>query len=277
MTTISAAPDIRSQHAARASARAPRIGPRTATVHALVLAWRNLAQIPRNPQLLVFIAIQPVMFTLLFAYVFGGAISTPGVHYIDFLIPGIVVQTIAFGTTATAVGLSEDLHKGLVDRFRSMPISRAAVLAGRVLSDTVRMLVTVGVIVGVGALIGFDFSAGIWRALAFVGLALAFGVAMSWVAALIGLAVSTPEVAQSAGFIWLFPLTFASSAFVPTESMPSWLQAFADVNPITQTVDGLRALALGGDLDPVWWALLWAAGITAVAAPAAVALYRRIR
>ncbi|MGF1661488.1 MAG: ABC transporter permease [Kineosporiaceae bacterium] len=259
-----------------AASRAPRVGPRGVALHALVLAWRNLAQIPRNPQLLVFIAVQPVMFTLLFAYVFGGAISTPGVDYIDFLIPGIVVQTVAFGTTATAVGLSEDLRKGLVDRFRAMPVARSAVLAGRVLSDAARLLVTVAIIMLVGALLGFDFQAGLGRAVAFVAVAVAFGTALSWVAALIGLAVSNPEVAQSAGFIWLFPLTFASSAFVPTESMPGWLQAFADANPITLTVDGLRALALGGDLDPVWWSLVWAAGITAVAAPAAVARYRRI-
>jgi ABC-2 type transport system permease protein/oleandomycin transport system permease protein len=271
MTTVTASTAV------PLATRVPRVGLRGVAVHALVLAWRNLAQIPRNPQLLVFIAIQPVMFTLLFAYVFGGAISTPGVDYIDFLVPGILVQTVAFGTTATAVGLSEDLHKGLVDRFRAMPIARSAVLAGRVLSDAVRLLVTVAIIVGVGALIGFDFQAGVGRAVAFVAVAVAFGVALSWVAALIGLAVSNPEVAQSAGFIWLFPLTFASSAFVPTGSMPGWLQAFADVNPITLTVDGLRALALGGDLDPVWWSLLWVAGITAVAAPAAVARYRRIR
>ena len=274
--TALAAPAPATAHPAEAPP-VPRIGLRDTAVHALVLAWRNLAQIPRNPQLLVFIVIQPVMFTLLFAFVFGGAIDTPGVDYIDFLIPGIVVQTVAFGTTAAAVGLAEDLHKGLIDRFRSMPISRSAVLAGRVLADAVRGLLTVTVILVVGFLIGFDFSAGIGRAIAFVALAVFFGIAMSWIAALIGLAVSTPEVAQSAGFVWLFPLTFASSAFVPTESMPGWLQAFADVNPITLTVDGLRALALGGDLDPVWWALLWAAGITAVAAPAAVALYRRIR
>ena len=255
-----------------------RLGPRHVVAHAATVAWRNLKQIPRNPQLLVFMTIQPIMFTLLFAFVFGGAIDTPNGDYTDFLIPGILVQTVAFGTSATAVGLAEDLSRGLVDRFRSLPIARSAVLAGRVLSDTARVLFTVAVILVVGFLIGFDVQTGVGGLLGLVGLAVAFGMAMSWVAANVGLRASSPEVAQSAGFIWLFPLTFASSAFVPPESMPEWLRSFAEVNPITIVVNALRALAVGGPTATlVWQALAWIAGIVVVFAPLAVSSYRRLR
>lgn len=261
--------------------RARRIGPREVVRHSLLVAWRNLKQIPRNPQLLVFIAIQPITLTVLFAFVFGGAIAPEGVDYIDYLVPGIVVQTVAFGTTTTAVGLAQDLKTGIIDRFRSLPIARSAVLTGRVLADLARVALTVTIVVVVGLLLGFSFTQGVVDTLLFFVIALAFGFAMSWIAALIGLAVSTPEVAQSAGFVWLFPLTFASSAFVPLETMPGWLQPFAEVNPITFVVDSLRTLALGAEAartvgeQPILWSLAWIVGIVAVAAPLAVRVYRK--
>ncbi|PID53651.1 MAG: ABC transporter [Micrococcales bacterium] len=250
---------------------------RTAAVHAAVLTWRNLVQIPRSPHLVVTMTVQPIMFTLLFAFVFGGAITTPEVDYIDFLVPGIVAQTIAFGTTSTAVGLNEDLRRGIIDRFRSMPIARGAILTGRVLADSGRMVLTVVVAVTVGLLLGFDFRAGAGRALAFVALALLIGIALSWIAVVVGLSVASSEAAQSVGFMWLFPLTFASSAFVPIGTMPDGLRAFAQVNPFTAFVDGLRNLALGGALDSVWWSVVWAVAITGVAAPIAIVKYSRMR
>lgn len=253
-----------------------RITPTAAIAQTAAVTWRNLMHVPRNPQLLVFMVIQPIMFVVLFAYVFGGAIDVPGGNYLDFLIPGILAQTVAFGTTATAVALSEDMAKGIVDRLRSLPIARSAVLSGRVVSDTARIALTVTIIVGIGTLLGFRTATGVGGLLAMMALGVAFGAAMSWVAATIGLVVSTPEVAQSAGFIWLFPLTFASSAFVPPETMPSWLQGFADVNPITIVVDAMRALALGGPTaDLVWQSIAWIVGITVVFAPLAVRAYRR--
>jgi ABC-2 type transport system permease protein/oleandomycin transport system permease protein len=276
-TTSLSVPPTRPVPGAGETAYAPgRVGARRVLSHTAAITWRNLMQIPRNPQLLVFMVIQPIMFVVLFAYVFGGAITTPGLDYIDFLIPGILVQTVAFGTTATSVGLSEDLSKGLIDRFRSLPMARSAVLAGRVAADTIRTTATAVIIVGVGYLLGFDFHAGPVPAVGMIALAVAFGMAMSWIAALVGLSVRNPEAAQSAGFIWIFPLTFASSVFVPTGSMPGWLQAFADANPITIVADALRALALGGPTATVTWqAVAWIAGITAVFAPLAIRAYRR--
>jgi ABC transporter DrrB family efflux protein len=245
--------------------------------HSLTIARRNLIQVVRTPELLVFSAVQPIIFVLLFNYVFGGAIRTPGVEYIDFLIPGIVVMTVAFASFGTGIGLNEDLSKGMIDRFRSLPIARSAYLTGRILADAVRIMGNVLLLVGVGALLGLRFQAGPVPALGAFLLATAFGVAMAWVAALIGLAARNPETVNSVGFIWMLPLTFASSAFVPVASMPGWLQAFAEVNPITVNVDALRALVLGGPTaTPVLQALAWIAGITVVFWVLAVRQYRRI-
>lgn len=212
----------------------------------LVLARRAFLRIPRAPDLLLSFTVQPIMFVLLFAYVFGGAIETPGYDYIDFLMPGIIVQTMSFGGFVTALGLSEDLKKGLIDRFRSLPMSRAAVLA-------------------VGIIAGFSFDAPLAHIVAGVLLLLLFGYAFSWVFAFVGLTSSSPEAAQSLGFIVIFPLTFVSSAFVPVESMPGALQAFAEVNPFTIVVDAMRALFLGAPAgNDVWGAVLWSLGIAAV-------------
>jgi ABC transporter DrrB family efflux protein len=243
----------------------------------LVLARRNLLRIPRQPDLLIGFTVQPVMFVLLFVYVFGGAIRTPGYDYVDFLMPGIITQSIAFGGFVTALGLADDVRKGLIDRFRSLPMSRAAVLTGRTLADVVTNMLSLFVLVTVGVIAGFNFHNGLPEVVAGFALLLLFGYAFSWLFALIGLMVSTPEAANAVGFTAIFPLTFASSAFVPVESMPDWLQAFAAVNPFTVTVDAMRALWLGAPAgNSVVLALVWTCGFIAVFAPLAVMRYRRV-
>ncbi len=242
----------------------------------LVLAQRNLLRIPRAPDLLLSFTVQPVMFLLLFVYVFGGAIETPGYDYIDFLMPGIIVQTISFGGFVTALGLAEDLKKGLIDRFRSLPMARSAVLGGRTLADVATNTLALAVMISVGLLVGFSFSSSPLEVVGGIGLLLFFGYAFSWVFAFIGLTASSGESAQALGFLIIFPLTFASSAFVPVDSMPGWLQAFADVNPFTTMVDAMRALWVDAPAgNDVWAAVAWSVGITAVFSALSVARYRR--
>jgi ABC-2 type transport system permease protein/oleandomycin transport system permease protein len=243
----------------------------------LVLAKRSLLRIPRQPDLLVAFTIQPIMFVLLFVYVFGGAIQTPGYDYVDFLMPGIITQSIAFGGFVTALGLAEDVKKGLIDRFRSLPMSRAAVLTGRTLADVATNSLSLVVLVTVGVVAGFSFNNDLAHVVAGFALLLLFGYAFSWVFAWIGLLVSSPESANAVGFTAIFPLTFASSAFVPIESMPDWLHAFAEVNPFTVIVDAMRSLWLGAPAgNSIWLSLVWTAGFTAVFAPLAVFRYRRV-
>lgn len=242
-----------------------------------VMVWRNLLRYIRLPQLLIFSTIQPVMFVLLFAYVFGGAINVGNVKYIDYLLPGILVQTVVFGSTQTGVGLADDLSRGMIDRFRSLPMARSAVLAGRILADATRNTFVVLLMLGVGSLIGFRTHAGILPAVAALGLAVLFGFAFSWISAFIGTSVKDTETAQVAGFIWVFPLVFVSSAFVPVESMPGWLQTVAHFNPLTHIVSTMRALFLGGPVAThAWKALSWIAGILLVFIPVAVNRYRSI-
>ncbi|HWT24446.1 MAG TPA: ABC transporter permease [Solirubrobacteraceae bacterium] len=242
----------------------------------LVMAERNLVRLPRAPDLLIGFTIQPIMFVLLFVYVFGGAISTPGYDYVDFLIPGILVQNIAFGGFVTALGLADDLTKGLIDRFRSLPTARASVLAGRTVADLVTNTLSIVVLVATGLVIGFSFHASVLEILGGVALLLLFGFAFSWIFALLGLSVSSPEAANGIGFTAIFPLTFISSAFVPVESMPTGLQTFAELNPFTVVVDAMRALWLGAPAgDSVWGAVAWSVALVAVFAPLAVAKYRR--
>ena len=248
-----------------------------ALADSLVLARRNLLRIPRAPDLLLSFTVQPVMFVLLFAYVFGGAIETPGFDdYKDFLMPGIITQSIAFGGFITAIGLSEDLNKGLIDRFRSLPMARSAVLAGRTAADVVTNLVSLTIMITVGLIIGFDFKTSVAHVAAGIGLLLLFGYVFSWIFAFFGLKSSSPESAQSIGFITVFPLTFISSAFVPTDSMPEALQTFADVNPFTVVVNAMRHLWLDIPAgNAVWGALAWSVGLLAIFAPLAVRTYRR--
>ena len=250
---------------------------RAAVSDGLTITRRNILRIVRTPQLVFFSTIQPIMFVLLFNYVFGGAI-TPGngQHYIDYLLPGIMVQTVSFGATATAIGLATDMGTGIIDRFRSLPMARSAVLSGRTSADAVRNTFVVLLIVMVGTLIGFRFHNGFLPAIAAVVLAVLFGFSLSWVFAFIGLTTGDPETAQLAGFAIIFPLTFASSAFVPTQTMPGWLQTFANHQPVTQTANALRHLTQGGDVaGPLTRSLLWIAAIIAVFAPLAVARYRK--
>ncbi len=242
----------------------------------LIIAERNLVRLPRAPDLLLAFTVQPIMFVLLFRYVFGGAIKTPGFAYVDYLIPGIIVQNIAFGGFVTALGLNEDLHKGLIDRFRSLPMARPAVLAGRTLADVVTNLLSVTVLLITGVIIGFSFHTNVLHVVAGIGLLLLFGYAFSWVFAFLGLLVSSPEAANSVGFIAVFPLTFISSAFVPVASMPTVLRDFAQVNPFTITVNAMRSLWVGSPAgNNVWGAVVWALVILAVFSPLAVARYRR--
>jgi ABC-2 type transport system permease protein/oleandomycin transport system permease protein len=242
----------------------------------LVLAKRSLLRIPRQPDLLIGFTVQPVMFVLLFVYVFGGAIETPGFDYVDFLMPGIIVQSIAFGGFVTALGLAEDLKKGLIDRFRSLPMSRSAVVTGRILADVGTNVVQLAVIIGVGLAVGFSFATPVPEIIAGIALLFLIGIAFSWVFALIGLAASSPEASNAYGFTILFPITFVSSAFVPVDSMPGWLQPVAEHNPFTTMVDAIRALFLGTPAgNDVWLAVVWSVGIIAVFAPLAVWRYRR--
>ena len=231
-----------------------------------VEAERHLRIIPRNIELLIFAAIQPIMFLVLFVYVFGGSIVIPGFDdYDQFLMPGIFAQTLVFGSAFTGIGLADDLQKGLVDRLRSLPMSRSAVIVGRTVSDLVRNLFTFAVMIAVALAIGFRFTGGAWNAVAATVLLVLFSYALSWVQAIIGLSVTSVEAANSAGFIWMFPLTFVSSAFVDPSTMPGWLRAVADANPFTLVTDAARALYNGNPVgDDAWWSLAWSVGLIAV-------------
>jgi ABC-2 type transport system permease protein len=244
----------------------------------LVLARRNLMRIPRQPDLLIAYTVQPVMFVLLFVYVFGGAIRTPGFDYVDFLMPGIIVQSIAFGGFVTALGLSEDVQKGLIDRFRSLPMSRAAVLTGRTFSDVVLNCLSLVVLFTVGFLAGFNFiNATVGEVALGIVLLLLLGYAFSWIFALVGLFSSTPETANSIGFTAIFPLTFASSIFVPADSMPDGLRQFAEANPFTTISDAVRSLWLNTPAHTdVWMAFVWCFVLIGVFAPLAVTRYRHV-
>jgi len=254
---------------------------RWAISDALVMTRRNLLVWMRVPAYLVFTVVQPVIFVLLFRYVFGGAIQAPGAGgYVDYLMPGIIGQTAAFATFATAIALAQEATKGVIDRFRAMPMARSAVLAGRLLADSIRMLIVILVIIGVGYAVGFRFQNGVLGAVGMVLLAEAFGITICAVSAFVGLAIKDEESVQAFGLIWIFPLTFVSSAFVPIATMPGWLQAFANNQPVTLVINAMRAMALGGPAFPLnpalWESLVWLAGILVVFIPLAVRSYRRV-
>lgn len=248
---------------------------RNAISDALVITWRNLLTIRRLPQLLVFATIQPLLFVLMFRYVFGGAIQVPGVDYVNYLMPGIFAQTVAFGAINTGVGLAEDRGKGLIERLRSLPMARSAVLAGRTTADLTRNVLVVGLMLAVGFAVGFRVQTDVFKLALGIAVLLAFGFALSWVFAFIGLSVANAESAQAASFPIMLPLVFASSAFVSTTTMPDWLKPFAEHQPVTAAVDAVRALVLGGPWGtPVLTTLAWSAGIVAVFAPLAIRRYR---
>jgi len=257
----------------------PTLGTRArwAVSDTLTITRRNLMIWTRVPAYIAFTVIQPVLFVLMFRYVFGGAIPVKvRGGYVNFLMPGIIGQTAAFATFGTAIALAIELQKGVIDRLRSMPMARSAVLAGRLVADTGRMLFTILIIVAVGYAVGFRFENGWLPAVWMVLFATAFGACMSCVAAFTGLAIKDEEAVQAFGMIWLFPLTFLSSAFVPIKTMPGWLQAFANNQPVTYVVDTMRALALGGPVEAnLWKSIAWLAGILIVFAPLSVRAYRR--
>jgi ABC-2 type transport system permease protein/oleandomycin transport system permease protein len=242
----------------------------------LAVAGRNLLTYIRVPQLLVFSTIQPVIFVLLFRYAFGGAVRVPTGNYVDYLMPGIFVQTTVFGAIGTAIGLSTDLQTGLLERFRSLPMSRAAVLAGRTLAELGRNALVVVLMVAVGFAVGFRVHTGPISFLVAMGLVLIFGYVFSWVFASVGLLTHDPESAQAAAFPVLAVLVFASSAFVPTSTMPGWLRLYAEHQPVSATITAVRTLVLGGSaLAPTLKALAWMAGIFVVFAPVSVWRYQR--
>jgi ABC-2 type transport system permease protein/oleandomycin transport system permease protein len=243
---------------------------------ALAIAWRGLITYRRVPQLLVFSTIQPVVFVLMFRYVFGGAIRVPGVDYVDYLMPGIFVQTSVFGAIATAIGLASDVQSGLLERFLSLPMARSAVLVGRTLADLTRNVFVVALMTGVGFLVGFHVHTNAAKLIAAMLLVLLFGYALAWVFATVGLLLRNPESAQAAAFPVMAPLVFASSAFVPVASMPGWLQPFAAHQPVSVTASAARALILGTPAtSDVLQALAWVAGILLLFIPISVWRYRR--
>jgi ABC-2 type transport system permease protein/oleandomycin transport system permease protein len=249
-----------------------------AVADTMTVAKRNLIVYTRIPEFIFFSTVQPIMFVLLFRYVFGGAIHPPpGVRsYADYLMPGIFVQSVAFGSIGTAVGLAEDLQKGLLERFRALPMARSAVLTGRTTADFVRNIFVVLVITGVGYAVGFRIQTGVLAFIAGLGIVLLFAYALSWGFAVIGLTAPNSETAQVMAFPILFPLVFASPAFVPLRSMPGWLQAFATHQPVGVIVLAARALMLGGPTSTnVLQALAWCAGFFVVLVPLAVRQYRR--
>lgn len=243
-----------------------------------VLIKRNLLRYKRIPQLLFFSTVQPVMFLLLFNFVFGGAISGVGGSYINYLLPGILMQTALFSSLQTGVGLADDMTKGIVDRFRSLPMTRLAVLAGRTIADAIRSLMIVVIMLLVGIVIGFNPSGGVLGILGASGLAVLFGFAFSWVSAAIGLAVRNSEAAQVAGFVWVFPLIYISSAYVPVETLPNVLKFIAQISPITVTIDAVRELMAGAPVGgDALAALAWIGVILAVFMPLSVRLYKRAK
>jgi ABC-2 type transport system permease protein/oleandomycin transport system permease protein len=252
-----------------------------AFLDAIVLARRSIIETIRLPELLVFVAVQPIMFVVLFRYVFGGAIAVPGGQYVNFLMPGIFVQTVAFGGVVTGIGLAQDMQRGLIDRFRSLPMSSSALLTGRTVADLGRNLFTVVIMLTVGFLVGFRPQGNAFEFLLGILVLMGFSFAFSWISAFIGLMVRSVEAAQSSGFIWMFPLTFASSAFVPVATMPSWLKPFAEHNPVSLLADSLRGLFHVNPLmttGDTRWALIqsvaWIAGILLVFIPISVIRYR---
>jgi len=241
----------------------------------IVMTRRDILRYIRLPQLLVFNTILYVVLLLLFTYVFGGAINTGGVDYIQFLLPGFLVQTVVFGSTQTSVGIAEDISKGIIDRYRSLPIARSAFFNGRIISDALRYAMVLLLMIGIGSAMGFRFESGAAYAAAAVCLTILFGLALTWLAVFIGISSRNVETAQVAGFVWVFPLVFASSLFVPIETMPGWLQAFAKVNPVTTVVDTVRALSLGGEIvSPLWKMLTWSGGLMLLFIPLTIRRYR---
>ncbi|OLF12224.1 ABC transporter [Actinophytocola xinjiangensis] len=254
----------------------PRVRPVEGLRQSASLSWRTLVQIKHNPMELIDYSIQPIMFLLLFTYVFGGAISGSPGDYLTFALPGIIVQNALFGTLNTGIGLNTDVTKGVFDRLRTLPIARWAPLSGRIAADMVKQLWSMGLLLGLGAVMGFRIGTSPAGALGAVVLVLVLAMAFSWLSVLVSMLVSEPEKVMIFGMAVMFPLTFVSNAFVPVDTMPSWLRGIVDVNPVTLVADAVRGLLVGGPVaGPVTGSLLWAAGILVVVAPLAVRAFRR--
>jgi len=254
-----------------------RIGARQALAHSLTLAWRNVIQLKHSPEKLLDVILMPIVFLVLFLFVFGGAVAGSTHAYLELLLPGLVAQMAVFATMGLGTALCEDIHKGVFDRFRSLPIARSAPLVGAVLGDTVRFCVVMVVLTGFGSLLGFRFHTGVLPVLAAFALAWVFYLAVCWISVLIGLVAPSPETVQGIAFIFIMPLVFGSSILMPsTQSMPGWLQAWVKVNPVTSLADAVRGLTVGGPVGShAMYALAWAAGIVLVAFPLAMRMYRR--
>jgi len=258
-------------------APARRLSPLTGLRNSFTLTWRSVLKIRTNAEDLLGLSLQPIMFLLLFTYVFGGAIAHGDVHkYLQYVLPGILVQTVLFATLGTGLMLNQDISAGIFDRFRSLPIARWAPLAGAIMGDVTRYVISVVVTLGFGIVLGFRVTTNPLAAIAGCALVLAFAMAMCWLSALIGLLVKTPQGVQVFGFTAMFPIVFASGVLVPIQTMPGWLQAFAKANPMTLLAAAARGLMTGGPVAiPAGESMLWAIGILAVFAPLAVRAYRR--
>ncbi|MFN8203094.1 MAG: ABC transporter permease [Solirubrobacteraceae bacterium] len=245
--------------------------------HSVVLARRSLIGVVRNPEALIDVTLQPIIFIAMFTYIFGGAITGGSQHdYLQFLLPGILAQTIAFGGVAIGVNLNSDIEKGVFDRFRSLPIARAAPLVGAVLSDVVRYTLLCVVTLGFGYVLGFRAQTGVLEVVAACLLAIAFALCLCWAAVFVGMVARTPGAVQGIMFLVLFPLTFATGTFVPVDTLPSWLQSFTKINPLTHLVDALRGLLLGGPVaSDVLWTLGWMAALLVAFVPLALRAYGR--
>ena len=273
MSTVLTSPTVATQAITDAEAHD---GFRWAISDTWQMVRRNLRHIPRSPELLLDVTVQPVIFVVLFVYIFGGAIQTPGMSYVNYLMAGIFVQTLIFACMTSGIGLAYDLQKGLIDRFRSLPMSRSAVVAGRTITDLLRGMLAVTIMFIVGVAVGFrpegnalDWTIGI-------GLLLLFAFAFSWIGVTIGMLVGTPEAVQAALFVFVFPLTFASSAFVPVDTMPSWLQGFAENQPLSRVIDMLRNVFLGQPYrEDALYTLGWSLLLLAIFFPVAISLYKK--
>jgi oleandomycin transport system permease protein len=264
--------------AASEPGRARTMTPARALRHAMTLAWRSLVRIRRNPEQLLDVTLQPIIFVTLFVFLFGGAIKGESRHtYLQYVLPGIMVMTVLFASMGTGIGLNTDVSKGIFDRFRSLPISRSAPLTGTIMGDFFRYLISIAMVFAYGSLLGFRVATNPLPVLGAVGLMFVFGFALGWIWVLLGLYVKSPQSLQGFGFIVMFPLAFGSNVFIQTVTLPGWLQAWVRINPVTELTGAARGLLLGGQVaTPAWHSLAWSVGLTAVFAPLAVRRYRRI-
>ncbi|MEO3814587.1 ABC transporter permease [Sphaerisporangium sp. B11E5] len=267
MTTLTGTTAVQTLH--------NRVGPAAGVRHTLTLAWRSLVQIKHNPMELLDLSVQPIMFLLLFTYVFGGAIAGSTSDYLQFSLPGLVVQNMLFATLTTAIGLSTDINKGVFDRLRSLPIARSAPLAGRIVADTLKQVWAFALFLGLGTVLGFRVHTGPFGVLGALALLLGFALAMSWLSVLIGLVAADPEKVQIMAFSIMMPITFTSNAFVPTKTLPEWLQRWVEVNPVTHLADGVRGLLTGGPVaNHVLVSAIWGVAIVLIFVPLSLRAFR---